>query len=220
MQHLSMVKRLAYDRIPPPVANLNFLRPPDQQIQGESHWAETAHFTDLGQVATLEGHHHKNVGIRIPARLTTGQGTEQNHPFRCVVLHQLLRKGQQGLAGHQRGRRGSHRLIIAKLRRTGHDPLGTLQQEPGWWAAGESSDPAEDQQRQGWSRISGPAGRERRQWRPLDQALDVLWQVGAWREELIQLLEMLAERADQRPRAWGNLCGGLRGSIIRQTPSD
>jgi hypothetical protein len=48
MQHLSMVKRLAYDRITPPIANLNFLRPPDQQIQGESHRAETAHFTDLG----------------------------------------------------------------------------------------------------------------------------------------------------------------------------
>jgi hypothetical protein len=30
-------------------------------------------------------------------------------------------------------RRGGHGPIIAKLRRTGHDPLGTLQQEPGWW---------------------------------------------------------------------------------------
>jgi len=48
MQRLSMVKRLAHDRITPPIANLNFLRPPDQQIQGESHRAETAHFTDLG----------------------------------------------------------------------------------------------------------------------------------------------------------------------------
>ena len=37
-----------------------------------------------------------------------------------------------------------------------------------------------------------------RLWRPLDQALDVLWQAGAWREELIQLLELLAERADHR----------------------
>jgi len=43
-----------------------------------------------------------------------------------------------------------------------------------------------------------------RQWRPLDQALDVLWQAGAWREELIQLLELLAERADRRlhPLPW------------------
>ena len=37
-----------------------------------------------------------------------------------------------------------------------------------------------------------------RQWRPLDQALDVLWQASAWREELIQLLILLAERADRR----------------------
>ena len=39
----------------------------------------------------------------------------------------------------------------------------------------------------------------------LDQALDVLCQAGAWREELIQLVELLAERADRRlhplPRA-------------------
>jgi hypothetical protein len=43
-----------------------------------------------------------------------------------------------------------------------------------------------------------------RQWRPLDQALEVLWQAGAWREELIQLLELLAERADRRlhPLPW------------------
>ena len=42
------------------------------------------------------------------------------------------------------------------------------------------------------------------QWRPLDQALPVLWQAGAWREELIQLLELLAERADRRlhPLPW------------------
>ena len=43
-----------------------------------------------------------------------------------------------------------------------------------------------------------------RQWRPLDQALAVLWQTSAWREELIQLLELLAERADRRlhPLPW------------------
>ena len=39
-----------------------------------------------------------------------------------------------------------------------------------------------------------------RQWRPLDQALDVLWQAGAWREELIQLLELLAERPLMQPQ--------------------
>ena len=43
-----------------------------------------------------------------------------------------------------------------------------------------------------------------RQWRPLDQALAVLWQACAWREELIQLLELLAERTDRRlhPLPW------------------
>lgn len=74
-----MVESFAHDRITPPVPNIHLLRTSDQQIQGESHRAETAHFTDLGQVATLEGHHHKDVGIRIPVRLTTGQITKQDH---------------------------------------------------------------------------------------------------------------------------------------------
>jgi hypothetical protein len=39
---------------------------------------------------------------------------------------------------------------------------------------------------------------------PDDQALAVLWQAGAWREELILLLELIAERADRRlhPLPW------------------
>ena len=49
-----------------------------------------------------------------------------------------------------------------------------------------------------------PEQNEQRQWRPLDQALDVLWQAGGWREELIRLLLLLAERADRRlhPLPW------------------
>jgi len=51
---------------------------------------------------------------------------------------------------------------------------------------------------------TGRAERERRQWRPLDQVLDVLWQAGAWREQLIQLLLLLAERCERRlhPLPW------------------
>ena len=51
---------------------------------------------------------------------------------------------------------------------------------------------------------TGRAERERRQWRPLDQALAVLWQASPWREELLQMLELLAERADRRfhPLPW------------------
>jgi len=57
----------------------------------------------------------------------------------------------------------------------------------------------------GSSRGSTTAGLEPdfgtgRQWRPLDQALEVLWQAGAWREELIQLLELLAERPLKQPQ--------------------
>jgi len=49
-----------------------------------------------------------------------------------------------------------------------------------------------------------PEQNEQRQWRPLDQALDVLWQASVWREMLIRLLLLLAERADRRlhPLPW------------------
>jgi hypothetical protein len=41
-------------------------------------------------------------------------------------------------------------------------------------------------------------------WRPLSEAFAVLWQAEAWRQELIQLLELLAELADRRlhPLPW------------------
>ena len=41
-------------------------------------------------------------------------------------------------------------------------------------------------------------------WRPLPDALALLWQASAWREELHQLLHLLAERADRRlhPLPW------------------
>ncbi|EDY37642.1 hypothetical protein CPCC7001_521 [Cyanobium sp. PCC 7001] len=68
MEHLTMVTRLAHARIATPIADFYLLWPPDQEIQGESHLAESADLTDRGQVATLEGHHHQDVGIGIPAR--------------------------------------------------------------------------------------------------------------------------------------------------------
>lgn len=43
-----------------------------------------------------------------------------------------------------------------------------------------------------------------RRWTPLPEALALLWQAAAWREELRQLLLLLAERADHRlyPLPW------------------
>jgi len=43
-----------------------------------------------------------------------------------------------------------------------------------------------------------------RHWRPLAEALALLWAVGPWREQLRQLLELLADRADHRlhPLPW------------------
>ena len=103
-----MDDRFAHDWITPAVANLQLLRPPDKEIQGESHRAKSPHFMDLCQVATLEGHHHKDVGIGIPAGVSTSQGTEQNHLVGGVARHQPLPDRLQRFASHQRGRRGGH----------------------------------------------------------------------------------------------------------------
>jgi hypothetical protein len=71
MQHLAMVKRSAHDRITPAVANFKLLRPPDNEIQGDDHRAESPHFADLGQVASLEGHHHQDVGVVVMGFIIT-----------------------------------------------------------------------------------------------------------------------------------------------------
>jgi hypothetical protein len=61
-----------------------------------------------------------------------------------------------------------------------------------------------ERERRQWHMLTAQLFGTGRQWRPLDQALEVLWQAGAWREELIQLLRLLAERADRRlyPLPW------------------
>jgi hypothetical protein len=61
-----------------------------------------------------------------------------------------------------------------------------------------------ERERRQWLMLTAQLFGTGRQWRPLDQALEVLWQAGAWRQELIQLLLLLAERADRRlhPLPW------------------
>ena len=61
-----------------------------------------------------------------------------------------------------------------------------------------------ERERRQWLMLTAQLFGTGRQWRPLDQALEVLWQAGAWREELIQLLELLAERCERRlhPLPW------------------
>jgi len=71
-------------------------------------------------------------------------------------------------------------------------------------AAPPDAEALSERERRQWLMLTAQLFGTGRQWRPLDQALDVLWQAGAWREELIQLLELLAERADRRlhPLPW------------------
>jgi hypothetical protein len=49
-----------------------------------------------------------------------------------------------------------------------------------------------ERERRQWLMLTAQLFGTGRLWRPLDQALAVLWQAGAWREELIQLLDLLA----------------------------
>jgi hypothetical protein len=62
---------------------------------------------------------------------------------------------------------------------------------------------SEREQRQWWMLCAQLFGTGPR-WRPLSEAFAVLWQAEAWRQELIQLLELLAELADRRlhPLPW------------------
>jgi hypothetical protein len=71
-------------------------------------------------------------------------------------------------------------------------------------SAPPNPDALSERERRQWHMLTAQLFGTGRQWRPLDQALEVLWQAGAWREELIQLLELLAERADRRlhPLPW------------------
>jgi hypothetical protein len=57
-----------------------------------------------------------------------------------------------------------------------------------------------ERERRQWLMLTAQLFGIGRQWRPLDQALDVLWQAGAWRQELIQLLLLLAERPLKQPQ--------------------
>jgi len=65
-----------------------------------------------------------------------------------------------------------------------------------------------ERERRAWLMLTVQLFGTGRQWRPLDDALAVLWQAGAWRQELRQelrqLLELLAARSDHRlhPLPW------------------
>jgi superfamily II DNA or RNA helicase len=61
-----------------------------------------------------------------------------------------------------------------------------------------------DREQRQWLMLTAQLFGTGKRWTPLAEALAVLWQVGAWREELRQLLELLAEQADHRlyPLPW------------------
>ncbi len=61
-----------------------------------------------------------------------------------------------------------------------------------------------ERERRQWLMLTAQLFGTGRRWRPLPDALALLWQAAAWREELRQLLELLAERADHRlhPLPW------------------
>ena len=71
-------------------------------------------------------------------------------------------------------------------------------------AASPDPDPLGERERRGWLMLAVQLFGTGRRFRPLPDALAVLWQAAAWRVELRQLLVLLAERADHRlhPLPW------------------
>jgi hypothetical protein len=61
-----------------------------------------------------------------------------------------------------------------------------------------------ERERRQWLMLTAQLCGTGKRWRPLPDALALLWQASAWRDELRQLLHLLAERADRRlhPLPW------------------
>jgi hypothetical protein len=61
-----------------------------------------------------------------------------------------------------------------------------------------------ERERRQWLMLTAQLFGTGKRWRPLPDALALLWQASAWRDELRQLLELLAERTDRRlhPLPW------------------
>ena len=61
-----------------------------------------------------------------------------------------------------------------------------------------------ERERRQWLMLTAQLFGTGKRWRPLPDALALLWQASAWRDELRQLLQLLAERTDRRlhPLPW------------------
>jgi len=111
--------------------------------------------------------------------------------------------GWLGAAPHPEEERLSRAIGSALLHGDDPDRLRALA------AALSASAPPElqplgERERRAWLMLTVQLFGTGRQWRPLEDALAVLWQAGAWRQKLRQLLELLAARADHRlhPLPW------------------
>jgi hypothetical protein len=73
-------------------------------------------------------------------------------------------------------------------------------------AAPTPPDPGQlgERDRRQWLMLTAQLFGTGKRWRPLAEALALLWQAAAWRDELRQLLHLLAERTDRRlhPLPW------------------
>ena len=89
-------------------------------------------------------------------------------------------------------------FIIAKALRKDQDDPDRLRATAAALAAPVPPDPEAlgERERRGWRMLFAQLLGTGPHWRPLAEALALLWAMGAWREELRQLLELLAERAE------------------------
>ena len=210
MQHHTVIQSCTDERVAPAITPGDVLRPPEQQVKWELGSADCTNFQNLGQGCAFEGHHHQYIGIRVRARCSLCHRAEQNHPLRGERLNKAVGERLEGCLCNER-RRG-HGPIIAGVALAGYT---VLRRQLRWLVAALSApeppvaEALGERELRSWRMLlvqlfgTGP------RWRPLAEAWAVLWQAGAWRQELIQLLLLLAERCERRlhPLPWALAAG-------------
>ena len=115
MKDFAVIQCFPDERISPSIPLHGCFRSAEQQVHGERRRCQLQHGEPLLKRAPLKRHHHQDVCVGIPARLTPGLRPKQDHLLRREMIHQSVGEGQQGLTGHQRAGCGCHGAIIVRL---------------------------------------------------------------------------------------------------------
>jgi len=125
--------------------------------------------------------------------------------IRAVSFTALRRElGWLGAAPHPEEERLSRAIAAGLLHLDDPDRLRSTAASIAAAAVPPDPEALGERERRQWAMLFAQLLGTGRHWLPLREALALLWAVGPWREELRQLLELLADRADHRlhPLPW------------------